>query len=109
METMFRPKSVAILGASTDESKIGGRPLHYLKHYEFDGPIYPINPKASEILGRKCFKSISEIPGDVALNELRMILLGSGDCFQRCGSGDCLAEVEEWLVGVHCDHLLFPF
>ncbi len=67
LETMFRPKSVAILGASTNENKIGGRPLRYLKHYEFDGPIYPINPNYPEVQGLKAYKSILDVAGGVDL------------------------------------------
>ncbi len=67
LETMFRPKSIAILGASRDENKIGGRPLKYLKHYAFDGPIYPVNPNYPKIQGLKAYKSILEVGGDVDL------------------------------------------
>jgi len=67
LETMFRPKSVANLGASTNEKKIGGRPVRYLKHYEFDGPIYPVNPNAAEVQGLKAYKSILNIEGEVDL------------------------------------------
>lgn len=64
---MFRPKSVAVLGASTDENKIGGRPVHYLKHYEFDGPIYPINPNSPEVQGLTAYKSVLDVEGGVDL------------------------------------------
>lgn len=58
---------MAILGASSDENKIGGRPLRYLKHYEFDGPIYPINPNYPEVQGLKAYKSILDVGGGVDL------------------------------------------
>jgi acyl-CoA synthetase (NDP forming) len=64
---MFRPKSVAILGASSNENKIGGRPVRYLKHYGFDGPIYPINPNYSEIQGLTAYKSILDVAGEIEL------------------------------------------
>ncbi|GAB5469381.1 MAG: acetate--CoA ligase family protein [Rhodospirillales bacterium] len=67
LSTLFRPKSVAILGASTDQDKIGGRPLRYLKHYAFAGPIYPINPKHSEVQGLKAYASVLEVDGDIDL------------------------------------------
>ena len=56
-----------VLGASTDENKIGGRPVRYLKHYEFDGPIYPINPNAPEVQGLTAYKSILDVEGGVDL------------------------------------------
>ncbi len=67
MEAVFRPRSVAILGASSDENKIGGRPLRYLKHYEFDGPIYPINPNRLEVQGLRAYKSILDVENEVDL------------------------------------------
>ena len=67
LEAVFRPRSVAILGASSDENKIGGRPLRYLKHYEFDGPIYPINPSRLEVQGLRAYKSILDVENEVDL------------------------------------------
>lgn len=67
LKTLFRPNSIAILGASTNENKIGGRPVRYLKHYKYSGPIYPINPNSSEVQGLKAYKSILDIQGEVDL------------------------------------------
>ena len=67
LATVFRPKSIAILGASTNENKIGGRPVRYLKHYAFEGPIYPINPNYPEVQGLVAYKSILDVEGGVDL------------------------------------------
>lgn len=87
LETMFRPKSVAILGASTDENKIGGRPVRYLKHYEFDGPIYPINPNSPEVQGLKANKSILDVEGEVDLALIALpaaaVLQAIGECAEK--------------------------
>jgi acyl-CoA synthetase (NDP forming) len=56
------PKSVAIIGASNEVNKVGGRPLHYLKDYGFKGPIYPINPGRPEVQGLKAFKDLASLP-----------------------------------------------
>ena len=84
---MFRPKSVAILGASSNEDKIGGRPVRYLKHYEFDGPIYPVNPNYPEIQGLKAYKSVLDVEGeiDLALIALpaRAILQAIQECVEK--------------------------
>jgi len=56
LDVLFRPRSVAVMGASSDEKKIGGRPIFYLKHYKFAGDIYPINPNYDEIQGVKAYK-----------------------------------------------------
>ena len=58
----LRPRSVAIIGASNEVNKVGGRPLHYLKDYGFKGPIYPINPGRLEVQGLKAFKELGALP-----------------------------------------------
>ena len=79
---MFRPKSIAILGASRDENKIGGRPLLYLKKYAFDGPIYPVNPNYPEVQGLKAYKSILDVTGEV---DLALIVLPAAAVLQAIG------------------------
>jgi acyl-CoA synthetase (NDP forming) len=56
------PKSVAIIGASDNPNKVGGRPVHYLQKFGFKGKIYPINPSRTEIQGEKCYKSLADLP-----------------------------------------------
>ena len=79
---MFRPHSIAILGASRDENKIGGRPLLYLKKYAFGGAIYPVNPNYPEVQGLKTFASILDIPGEV---DLALIVLPAAAVLQALG------------------------
>jgi acetyltransferase len=62
LEAVFKPKSVAVIGASTAPGKLGHDILANLKNGGFEGPLYPINPKAEEILGLKVFKSIADTP-----------------------------------------------
>jgi len=56
---------VAILGASTDPARIGGRPLRYMLAAGFKGPIYPINPNREVVQGLKAYPSIGAAPGPV--------------------------------------------
>ena len=67
LDSLFKPKSVALIGASAKELSIGNVIIKNLLHYKFQGPIYPINPKVDEIRGLKAYKSIEEVPGDVDL------------------------------------------
>jgi acetate---CoA ligase (ADP-forming) len=67
LESFFEPRSVAVVGASREEGKVGHDVLRNLIQYEFQGEIYPINPKADEIMGLKCYPSVSSVPGDVDL------------------------------------------
>ena len=66
-EKMLRPKSVAVVGASTDSTKVGNNVLENIISGGFAGEIYPVNPKADEILGKKCYRSLLDIPGPVDL------------------------------------------
>lgn len=56
------PKSVAIIGASENPNKVGGRPVHYLDKFGFKGKIFPINPSRTEIQGHPCYKSLGDLP-----------------------------------------------
>ena len=56
------PKSVAIIGASENPNKVGGRPVHYLEKFGFTGKIFPINPSRTEIQGHRCYKSLGDLP-----------------------------------------------
>lgn len=66
LEPFFSPRSIAVVGASRDPSKAGYQIVLNLKA-KFRGKIYPINPYADEILGLKCFKSVSEVPDHIDL------------------------------------------
>jgi acetyl coenzyme A synthetase (ADP forming)-like protein len=65
MSRMMRPKAVAVIGASAEDGKIGNSVMKNLINGGYAGEIYPINPKADEILGRKAYKNIGDVPGDV--------------------------------------------
>jgi len=62
LEPMLRPKSVAIIGASDTESRIGGRPINSMKTLGFSGDIYPINPKWETIQGLPAYAKIQDVP-----------------------------------------------
>ncbi|MDX2448271.1 MAG: acetate--CoA ligase family protein [Desulfobacterales bacterium] len=65
LDTLFRPKSVAVIGASTKELSIGNRVIRNLVDFGFKGPIFPINPKADEVRGIKAYKSILDAPDNI--------------------------------------------
>ena len=69
LKTFFEPASVAVVGASTDSAKLGYAVLQNLVEGGFSqrGAVYPINPKAEEILGLKVYPSVLDIPGPVDL------------------------------------------
>lgn len=65
LEPVFNPRSVAVIGASRREGSIGWQVTKNMIVGGFEGPIYPINPGASEILGLTAYPSISDVPGPV--------------------------------------------
>ena len=65
LDALFAPRSVAIIGASSDQRRFGGRPIQYLLEAGFQGDIYPVNPARTEIQGLKAYPSITDIAGDV--------------------------------------------
>lgn len=69
LESLFAPRSIAVIGASATAGKIGAMPLAFLKRHGFAGAVYPVNPGASEIGGLKAFRSVREIeaPVDMAI------------------------------------------
>ena len=69
MNRIMRPDSVAVIGASAEDGKIGNSVMKNLVNGGYQGKIYPIHPKASEILGYKAYKSVKDVEGvvDVAV------------------------------------------
>ena len=69
MKRIMNPDAVAVIGASSEDGKIGNSVMKNLINGGYKGKIYPINPRAEEVLGYKCFKSVKDIPGivDVAV------------------------------------------
>lgn len=61
LSCFFYPKTICLSGASTKEKSIGYELLNTIISYKYQGDIFPVNPKADEILGLKCYHSIKEI------------------------------------------------
>ena len=67
LDKIMKPKSVAVIGASTKEHTIGSDIMKRLQEYKFNGNIYPVNPKGGVIEGLQAYTSILEVPGEVDL------------------------------------------
>jgi len=65
LDSLFNPKSIAIVGASSDPTKIGSTLLLNVINSGFSGNIYPINPKYEELYGLKCYKNLSSIEENI--------------------------------------------
>jgi len=59
---LFAPRSVALIGASDQGARFGTRVFRQLLHFGFRGAIYPINPRAVELFGRRCYPNLAQLP-----------------------------------------------
>ena len=82
IKNFFYPSSVCIAGASTKEKSIGYELLKSIKEYGYTGKIYPVNPKAKEILQYKCYNSIEEIRDKI---DLAIVLVPKGAAEETVG------------------------
>src|SRR6185437_2801437 len=62
LDAILQPHAIAIVGASQDPTKIGGRPVRMLRNAGYPGTIYPVNPRAAEVQGFQAFASIADLP-----------------------------------------------
>jgi acetate---CoA ligase (ADP-forming) len=67
LDHLFNPQSIAIIGASENMNRIGGRPIRYLLENNYKGNIYPINPKYERIGSLICYPDLDHVPGPVDL------------------------------------------
>ncbi|HEY7680813.1 MAG TPA: CoA-binding protein, partial [Terriglobia bacterium] len=73
LDAIFHPRSIAVIGASTTPGALGRQILQNLVTYRYRGKLYPVNPKAREIFGLRCFASLQDIndPIDLAVVVVR--------------------------------------
>lgn len=62
LSALLRPRSVAIIGASADATKMTGRPVGYLQGFGFEGAIWPVNPRVEAIAGLPCYRDVASLP-----------------------------------------------
>ncbi len=100
----LNPRSIAIIGASGDENKIGGRPIRYLKLAGYKKPIYPINPNREVIQNLKAYISLQAVQAEVDLVVIAVpaqdVLAAVQACVDKRVSGAMIfssgfAEVDE--------------
>lgn len=62
LDPLLQPGSIALIGASNNESRIGGMPLELMQQFGYAGKVYPINPKYEEVFGNRCYPDIESVP-----------------------------------------------
>jgi len=93
LDAFFRPKSVAVVGASRDPEKLGYAVLANLKEGGYPGRLCPVNPKADEILGYKAYPSVLDIPDPVDLAVLVIPYPHVPAALEQCGQKGVPAAV----------------
>ena len=94
LDKIMKPKSIAVIGASTKEHTIGSDIMKRLQEYKFKGNIYPINPKGGIIEGLQAYTSVLEVPGEIDLAIIvvnaKFVLDTIDQCHQKGIKGLCV-------------------
>ena len=94
IDAIMKPKSIAVIGASTKPKTIGSEIMQRLRDYKFNGNIYPVNPKGGIIEGFQAYTSINEVPGDVDLAVIvvnaKFVLDTIDQCHEKGIKGICI-------------------
>src|SRR4029453_14501732 len=86
LKSLFHPRSVALIGASTEQNKLSGRPFRFFRDYGYAGNIYPVNPKYPEIAGVPCFPRLSDIPAEIDLAVITLPATAVPEALGGCGT-----------------------
>ena len=94
LSKIMKPKSIAVIGASTKEHTIGSDIMKRLQEYKFTGKIYPVNPKGGIIEGLQAYTNVNEIPGEIDLAIIvvnaKFVLDTIDQCHQKGIKGLCI-------------------
>ena len=84
LEGLFKPRAVAVIGASSSAGKIGGRIMNTLTNHSFKGKIYPVNPNCQTVCGLPTFPSVRDLPEDADLALIAIPAPKVPDCVREC-------------------------
>jgi acetate---CoA ligase (ADP-forming) len=93
MHAFFAPRSVAVLGASRRRGSIGGEVFHNLLEAGFNGPVYPVNPKADVVQAVAAYPSVTAVPGPVDLAVVVVPAVGVVAAARECADAGVRAMV----------------
>jgi acyl-CoA synthetase (NDP forming) len=85
LNPLLKPRSIAVIGASEDVKKYGGFLYRLLLKHGFEGDVYPVNPGRSELLGKKCFAAVNDLPDGVDLAVVAVPRDGVLPAIEECG------------------------
>lgn len=93
LSRLLSPGSVALVGASDDVTRIGGRPLRYLREAGFAGAVYPVNPKRDTVQGLKAYASVADLPATPDVAILAVPASGTLQAVRECGERGVKAAI----------------
>jgi acetyl coenzyme A synthetase (ADP forming)-like protein len=91
--TFFHPRGVAVIGASSDPTKLSHGVIRNLLTHGYRGPVYPVNPRGGILLGLRVYQAVTEVPDPV---DLAVIILSAGQtakALEACGQRGIRAAV----------------
>ncbi|MES2563171.1 MAG: CoA-binding protein, partial [Pseudomonadota bacterium] len=86
LERLFNPRAIAIIGASQDFITISGQPFNHLQSHGYQGKLYPVNPRYSEIGGVKCYASLADVPETPDLVLIVVAASRVTEMLRQCGA-----------------------
>ena len=86
LDAMFKPRSIALIGVSSNFTKLSGRPLRFLKEFGYPGKIYPINPNYEEIAGLKCYPNVAAVPDAIDLAVVSLPAAAAPAVIKECAA-----------------------
>jgi acetate---CoA ligase (ADP-forming) len=86
LKTLFHPRSVALIGVSTEQTKLSGRPFRFFREFGYAGSVYPVNPKYREVAGVPCFAKLADVPGEVDLAVITLPASAVPEALVECGT-----------------------
>ncbi len=93
MRALFEPRSIAVIGAAREEMKVGHIVLKNLIDSGYRNPLYPVNPKADEIEGLKCYPTVVDVPGEVDLAVITVPNVFVPKVMEECGEKKVQAAI----------------
>ena len=85
LDKIFNPKSVAVIGASDEEGTVGYALMKNFTQLDFNGKVYPVNIRKTEILGLKAYQSVDQIPEHVDLAVVATPAKTVPEVVEQCG------------------------
>lgn len=85
LNTFFEPNGVAVIGASRDPTKLGYAVLRNTAKHGYTGPVYPVNPKADEIMGLRCYPTVLDVPHPCELAVVIAPAAATPAIVEQCG------------------------